>query len=44
METRNSNELRASIEQAIDDYKDIYADCTPLDVQLALQALLEEYL
>lgn len=44
METRNSKELKVSIEQAIDEYRDIYADCTPLDVQLALQALLEENL
>lgn len=42
METRNSKELVEILQKAIDDYKDIYADCTPLDIQLALQKVLED--
>lgn len=42
METRNSKELTQIIESAIDDYRNIFADCTSIDIQLALQAVLEE--
>ena len=42
METKNSKELTQVIESAIDDYRNTFADCTPVDIQLALQAVLEE--
>lgn len=42
METRNSKELTQIIKSAIDDYRNTFADCTPIDIQLALQAVLEE--
>ena len=42
METRNSKELTQIIESAIDDYRNTFADCTPIDIQLALQTVLEE--
>lgn len=42
METRNSKELAEVIQKAIDDYRNTFADCMPLDIQLALQKVMEE--
>ncbi len=43
METRNSKELTQIIESAIDDYRNTFADCTPIDIQLALKELEIKY-
>lgn len=43
METENSKEIASCIRKAIENYSNIYADCTSLDIQLALKSVLKEY-
>lgn len=43
-ETSNSKEIMEVLDNAIEDYKKVYADCTPQDIQMALVKLLEEHL
>lgn len=42
--TRSSKELAIELRNTIDEYKKVYADCTPQDIQKAIVISLEDYI